>query len=445
MTSDLLSLAEDAVKRALKAGATHADALAAERRGIEVSVREGTVEKLEQAEAREVGLRAFIGQSQAMIAGSVLDPAGLDRLAEAAVAMAKAAPPDPYASLADERQYAREFPDLDLVSETSLSADRLRADALAMEGAALAVKGVTKSGGADASFGDRAVALATSQGFRGSYRRTSSSLSVSAIAGEGTRMERDYDFSVALRPEDLRAPEEIGRSAGERAVRRLNPRKIKSETIPVIYDPRVATSLAGHLIAAALGSSVAKGTSFLKDKRGAQVFRKGISIVDDPLRRRGLASRPFDAEGIASRPFTLVEDGVLMGWLLDLHSARQLGLETNGYAARGLSSPPSPSSTNAHLANGARSPQDLMKSIGRGLYVTELIGSGVNLVTGDYSRGASGFWIENGELTYPVSEITIAGNLNEMFRTLTPANDLEFRRVINVPTCLIEAMTVGGV
>jgi PmbA protein len=445
MTSDLLSLAEDAVKRALKAGATAADALAVDRRGIEMSVREGTIEKLEQAEAREVGLRAFIGQSSAMIAGSVLDANGLERLAQSAVEMAKAAPPDPFSGLADERQYARDFPDLDLVSEARLSADELRADALAMEEAALAVPGVSKSGGADASFADREAALVTSHGFSGFYRRTSCSLSVSAIAGEGTRMERDYDFSVALAPEDLQSPEEIGRSAGERAVRRINPRKIKSETIPVLFGPRVATSLVGHLISGALGSSVAKGTSFLKDKQGAQLFRKGVSIIDDPLKRRGLASRPFDAEGIASRAFTLIDDGVLAGWLLDLHSARQLGLATNGYATRGLSSPPSPSPTNAHLAAGTASPQELMKSIGRGLYVTELIGSGVNLVTGDYSRGASGFWIDNGELAYPVSEITIAGNLNDMFRSLVPASDLEFRRVINAPTCLIEAMTIGGI
>jgi PmbA protein len=445
MTSELLSLAEDIVGRALKAGATAADALAVDRRGVEVSVREGNVEKLEQAEAREVGLRVFIGQASALIAGSVLDSTGLDRLAEQAVAMARAAPPDPYSGLAGEREFTRDFPDLDLVSDTHPSADRLRKDALAMEERALAVPGVTKSGGAEASFGDRAIALATSRGFAGSYRRTGCSLSVSAIAGEGTAMERDYDFSSAITPADLLSPEEIGRSAGERAVKRLKPRKIKSETLPVVYDPRVAASLIGYLIAGALGSSVAKGTSFLKDKLGAQLFRKGIRVIDDPLRRRGLASRPFDAEGIASQSFTLIDDGVLTGWLLDLHSARQLKLAPNGYATRGLSSPPSPSSTNTHLSPGTTTPQDLINGIGRGLYVTELIGSGVNLLTGDYSRGASGFWIENGELAYPVSEITIAGNLNEMFLNLTPASDLEFRRATNAPTCLVEAMTIGGI
>lgn len=445
MTSDLLSLAEDAVGRALKAGATAADALALDRRGIEVSVREGNIEKLEQAEAREVGLRVFIGQSSATIAGSVLDAGGLERLAEQAVMMAKVAPPDPYSGLADERQYARDFPDLDLAPASEISADKLKADALAMEESALAVGGVTKSGGADASFGDRAIALVTSLGFAGGYRRTSCSLSVSAIAGEGTEMERDYDFSAALAPQDLLSPQEIGRSAGERAVKRLKPRKIKSQSLPVVYDPRVAASLVGYLIAGALGSSVAKGTSFLKDKLGQQLFRKGITILDDPLRRRGLASRPFDAEGIASHRFAVIDDGVLTGWLLDLHSARQLKLAPNGYAARGLSGPPSPSSTNTHLAAGASSADELIKGVGRGLYVTEFIGSGVNLITGDYSRGASGFWIENGELAYPVSEITIAGNLNEMFRNLTPASDLEFRRSTNAPTCLIEAMTVGGI
>jgi PmbA protein len=444
MTSELLSLAEDTVQRALKAGASAADALAVDRRGIEVSVREGNIENLERAEAREVGLRVFIGEASAMIAGSVHDAPALDRLAEQAVAMARAAPPDPYAGLAGEKEYAREFPDLDLVPNGELTADRLRADALAMEKSALAVPGVTKSGGADASYSDRAIALVTSGGFAGGYRRTSCSLSASAIAGDGTGMERDYDFSTALSPADLLPPDVIGRSAGERAVKRLHPRKVKSQVVPVIYDPRVAASLAGHVIGAALGSSVAKGTSFLKDKKGSQVFRKGINIIDDPLRRRGLASRPFDAEGIASRGFTLIDDGVLTGWLLDLRSARQLGLTPNGYATRGLASPPSPSSTNAYLAPGDHAPEDLIKSIGHGLYVTELIGSGANLVTGDYSRGASGFWIENGELAYPVSEITIAGNLNEMFASLTPANDLEFRRTVNAPTCLIEAMTIGG-
>jgi PmbA protein len=258
-------------------------------------------------------------------------------------------------------------------------------------------------------------------------------------------MERDYDFSTALAAENLLSPEEIGRSAGERAVRRLNPRKIKSQKLPVIYDPRVAASLVGHVIGAALGSSVAKGTSFLKDKKGSQLFRKGIRIIDDPLRQRGLASRPFDAEGIASRSFTLIDDGVLIGWLLDLRSARQLGLPPNGYATRGLASPPSPSPSNASLAAGERTPEQLIKSVEKGLYVSELIGSGVNLVTGDYSRGASGFWIENGELSHPVGEITIAGNLSEMFASLVPASDLEFRRTVNAPTCLVEAMTIGGV
>ena len=251
--------------------------------------------------------------------------------------------------------------------------------------------------------------------------------------------------SAAVAPEDLLPPQAIGRSAGERAVRRLKPRKIRSETLPVVYDPRVSASLAGHLISGAFGSSVAKGTSFLKDKCGSQLFNRGVAIIDDPLRRRGLASRPFDGEGIASRSFTVIDDGVLTGWFLDLHSARQLGLAPNGYASRGLSSPPSPSASNAYLAAGEQSAKELIKNIARGFYVTELIGSGVNLLTGDYSRGASGFWIENGELAYPVSEITIAGNLNEMFRSLVPANDLEFRRTINAPTCLIEAMTIGGI
>ena len=445
MNPDLLSLAGDAIARAKKFGATAADALAVDQRGIDVSVRDGIVEKLEQAEAREVGIRAFIGARSAIIAGSVLDPEGLDRLARSAVEMAKSARPDPHAVLAGRNEQAREIPDLDLAAPAAIAAGELRSQALAAEKNALAVRGVSKSGGADASYSDRTVALATSEGFAASYRGTYCSISASAVAGDGTGMERDYDFSSAHSASQLESAEAIGKSAGERAVRRLNPRKIKSQTLPVIYDPRIASSLVGHLLGAALGSSIAKGTSFLKDRLGDRLFRKGVSIIDDPLRKGGLASRPFDAEGLAARRFTLIDDGVLMGWLLDLRSASQLGLASNGCASRGLSSPPSPSASNAYLAPGDATPEDLIRNIAQGLYLTELIGSGVNIVTGDYSRGASGFWIENGEIAFPVSEITIAGNLNDMFLNLTPASDLEFRRSINAPTCLIDQMTVGGV
>lgn len=444
MTADLLTLAHDAIAAARRAGATDAQALAVEGRSLDVGVREGKVEQLEQSEAREVGLRVFMGQSSASIAGSVVTPEGLARMAERAVAMAKLAPPDPYAGLAAAGDYAKEHPALDLVSADAPDAALLQKTALAAEESALAVSGVTKSGGAGASFSDRAMGFVTSNGFAGSFRRTGASLSATAIAGEGTAMERDYDYSSATHWSDLLDPEEIGRSAGRRAVRRLNPRKIASQMAPVIVDKRVAASLVGHLVSAASGSAVAKGMSFLKDKRGQQVFAKGVTIRDNPLLRRGLASRPFDGDGLASRPLDLVHEGVLAHWLLDLHSARQLGLKSTGHASRGLTGAGGPSPTNIHIEPGPLSPRELMHDIKSGLLITGFIGSGGNPVTGDYSRGASGFWIENGEIGEPVSEITVAGRLQDMFLTIVPANDLEFRSSMNAPSCRLEGLTLGG-
>jgi PmbA protein len=265
-----------------------------------------------------------------------------------------------------------------------------------------------------------------------------------AIAGDSTAMERDYDFSSALHASDLDAAEEIGRNAGERAVARLNPRKVPTKRVPVVFDRRVAGGLVGHLASAVNGSAVARKTSFLRDKLGESLFGPGIRIVDDPLRRRGLRSRPFDGEGVAGRRLAIVEDGVLKTWLLDCATARELDLATTGHAQRGVSSSPSPGSSNLHLEGGPRSPEQLIADISEGFYVTELIGMGVNQVTGDYSRGATGFWIEGGERTYAVSEVTIAGNLIDMFRALTPANDLEFRFGTNAPTLRVEGLTVAG-
>jgi PmbA protein len=444
MTQTLVDLASDAVARAMRLGATAADALVVDARSIEAAVREGKREKLEQSESREVGLRVFVGQASAVIAGSVLTPDALDRLAEKAVAMAKLAPADEYAGLANGEILARGTADLDLVSEQSFDADQLHQLALAAEAASLSVPGVTKAGGAGASASDREVAMANSNGFAKGYRRTSFSVSASAIAGDGTRMERDYDFSATVHRGDLENAEKIGRSAGERVVKRLNPRKIKSQQVPIIYDSRIAPGLVGHLVGAVLGSAIARGTSFLKDMLRQQVFAPGINVIDDPTIRRGLASRPFDGEGIAGKTLKIVDNGVLATWLLDLRSARQLGLKSTAHASRGLSSPPSPSSSNVYMERGKSSPQELMSDIKQGLYVTELIGMGVNMVTGDYSRGAAGFWIENGEIAYPVSEITVAGNLKDMFRNLTPANDLKFKTSTNAPTIRVEGLTVAG-
>jgi PmbA protein len=320
---------------------------------------------------------------------------------------------------------------------------KLEALARAAEQAGLAVKGVSKSGGASASAGIGGMVLVTSEGFSGAYLGSRHSVSMMAIAGEGTGMERDYDYSSALHAADLESPETIGRRAGERAVRRVNPRKVATRRMPVIFEPRVAGSIVGHLAGAVNGASVARKTSFLRDKMGETLFPAGITIIDDPLRRRGQRSHPFDGEGVAVRKLALIENGVLKSWLLDSATARELKLVTTGHAQRGTASP-SPGPTNLHLEPGTLTPEQLIAETGEGLYVTDLIGSGVNLVTGDYSRGASGFWIENGKPTYPVSEITIAGHLTEMFRTLTPANDLTFRYGTNAPTLRVEGLTVAG-
>jgi PmbA protein len=312
------------------------------------------------------------------------------------------------------------------------------------EAAALAVEGVTNSEGGAADYGRTLVTLATSEGFLSGYAGTSSSVSVSVIAGEGSAMERDYAFATARHDADLEAAAEVGRRAAERAVKRLNPRKVNTQTVPVFFDPRVAPSLVSHFAGAISGASIARGVSFLKDHLGKSVFPSGISIVDDPHRKRGLRSKPFDGEGVRNRRQTLLKNGVLQTWLLDSASARQLGLTTTGHAARGTSGPPGPSATNIYMEPGKLSPKELMADVKSGFYVTELIGQGVDSVTGDYSRGAAGFWIDRGEIAYAVSEITIAGNLKDMYQNLTPADDLEFRYGTNAPTLRVEGMTIAG-
>lgn len=444
MIDDLLTLAADAVSRARRLGADAADALAVDARSTDIDVRDGMVEKLEHAESREVGLRVFVGRGSAMISTSLLSAASLERLAETAVATARLAPPDPFAGLASGEQLATRFADLDLVSEHLPAADELKVMTYEAEEAALAVPGVAKSGGAGAASSSRSQALVTSNGFAHGYRRTAASVSASAVAGDGTAMERDYDYTTAIHASDLRAARDVGRIAGERAARRLHPRKVKSQSVPVIFDRRISSGLVGHFAAAINGSAIARGASFLKDSLDRQVFAAGIEIVDDPLRPRGLGSRPFDGEGLPVEPRKLIDGGTLTGFLLDLRSARQLGMAPLGNGARGLASPPQPSSSNLHMAAGGISRDDMIRGVHDGFYVTELIGMGVNLVNGDYSRGASGFWIVDGELAYPVSEVTIAGNLAAMFGNLTAASDLEFRFAVNAPTCRVDGMTIAG-
>lgn len=439
----LTDRAERLVKAALAAGADAADAVAVRSLSLSLELRDGKVEESESAEGDDLGLRVLVGRRQAVVSTNDVANAGAE-LAARAVAMAKAAPEDKYAGLADASLLTRDFTDLDLIDRALPTVTELEKRARAAEEAGLAVAGVAKSGGASASAGIGGMVLVTSTGFRGAYLGSSHGLSMTAIAGQGTGMERDYDYSSVRHADDLESPGKIGRTAGERAVARLNPRKVTTRKVPVVFDPRIAGSLVSHLAGAANGSSIARKTSFLREKMGQKIFADGIRIVDDPLRKRGLRSHPFDGEGVAGRKLALVEDGILNSWILDCATARELGLATTGHASRGVSSVPSPAPSNLHLEAGTIGPDELIADIKDGFYVTDLIGMGVNMVTGDYSRGASGFWIENGQRTYPVSEVTIAGHLFDIFRTLTPANDLVFRYGTNAPTVRLEGLTVAG-
>lgn len=439
-----LRVLDGLLARARELGADAADAVLADRRSLSVAYRLGSREQLERSEAQVIGLRLFVGQRQALVATSDASPAGLAEAVERAAAMARVVPEDPYCGLADPAEVANDDIDVEACEPGDLDIDIVSARAVAAEEAALAVTGVSNSEGAEASAGYDYFAVAATNGLRRSYARSWHSVSVSVLAGEGTAMERDYAYASAVWQSDLEDAAALGKRCGERAVRRLNPSKARSAQVPIIFEPRVARSLLGHLTAAITGSAVARGTTFLGDKLGEQLFAPGIRVIDDPLRRRGLRSRPCDGEGIASRRRAIIDDGVLTTWLLDLRSARQLGLSSTGHASRGVSSPPSPAPTNTYLEPGVASPQDLVAGIDDGLLVTDLMGFGVNGVTGDYSRGASGFWIKNGEVTHPVSEITVSGNLVDMFRHLTPASDLEFRYGMDSPSVRIDGMTVAG-
>jgi PmbA protein len=440
----LLDIAEDVIARARRLGADAADTIVVAGEAIEVEIRDRQIESVERAEGQDLGLRVFVGQSQALVSASRFEADDLEAIAQRAVDMARAAPPDPYAGLAEAGDLAREVPALDLADDVEPAADDLLELARAAEGAGLEVAGVTKSAGASASASRRAMVLVASNGFAGSYARTDYGISAALVAGSGTAMERDYDYTAAVHFADLEAAERIGRSAGERTVRRLGARKAASQRVPVVFDKRVAGGLLGHLAQAILGSSITRGTSFLKDRLGQTMFKPGTSIIDDARLARGRASKPFDGEGLPTGRLAVVADGVLKSWLLDCRSARQLGLRSTGHASRGTGGPPSPAPTNLYLEAGTQSPEALIGTIGSGFLVTELMGMGVNLVTGDYSRGAAGFWIDDGKIAYPVSEVTIAGNLKDMYLALTPASDLEFRSTINAPTTLVGEMTVAG-
>lgn len=435
----------DIVDRARAAGADASDAVFAADRSLSVSVRMGALEDVERSESEELGLRVFVGRRSASVSTSDLSSESLDALVERAIAMAREAPEDKWAGLAPQERLMHGSPPLlDLDDGANDAPETLRARALAAEDAARAVEGVTNSEGGSASASRSVMAIATSHGFTGAYAQTGHGISASVLAGSGGAMERDHAHHSARHAAMLEAPEAIGRLAGERAVARLDPAKVPSGAMPVVFDRRVSAGLIGHLLGAIGGSSITRKTSFLLDCLGQQIFAKGVTICDDPHRPRGLRSRPFDGEGLPVLPIKLVDQGMLETWLLDSASARQLGLEPTGHASRGIGGAPGVAPSNLYMQPGSIPPETLVGEIDRGILVTELIGQGVNGVTGDYSRGAAGFLIEKGEITRAVSEITIAGNLKDMFLALTPANDLEFRYGINAPTLRIDGMTIAG-
>ncbi|GBR10590.1 TldD/PmbA family protein [Gluconobacter frateurii] len=426
-------------------GADHADAIFIRNESESAMVRKGVPEGIERSESVALGLRVFRGQKAASVSTSVLDDAEFDRLAEQACAMALVVPEDRFGGLAPDAMIGHfDAAGLDLADTASPDMDILLSRAREAEEAALAVSGVTNTNGASVGHGRTVIALGTSAGFMGSYSRTGHSISASVLAGEAASMQRDYAYHSTVHLEDLDAPETIGRLAGERAVARINPGRPRTGTYDVIYDPRVSSSLVGHLVSAINGASIARGTSFLKEAMGTRILNAGLTVRDNPRLVRGLASRPFDGEGCAAEALDLVTDGVLQTWLLDSRSARQLGLRSNGRASRGVSGPPSPSVTNLHLAPGDLSAVELRSDIKEGILVTELMGSSVNMLTGDYSRGASGFMIRNGEIAEPVAELTIAGNLRDMFIRMVPASDLSFRSSVNAPSIRIDGMSIAG-
>ncbi|MGV3771220.1 MAG: TldD/PmbA family protein [Sphingobium phenoxybenzoativorans] len=437
--------AENLVAAARKSGADAADAIYVCNASTQVSVRLGALEDVDRSEGEEIGLRVFVGQRSATVSASDMNPASLNSLVERAVAMAREAPEDAFAGLAPEDRLLRKRPSsLDLADDSDPEPAALRARAEEAEDAARSVPGITNSEGAGASSGRTQIALPTSHGFAGGYAATSHGTFTSVLAGEGSAMQRDHASHSVRHLEDLDEAEAIGHRAGHRAVARLNPVKIESGAMPVIFDPRVASSLIGHLLGAILGPSIARRSSFLLDSLGDQIFDSSVTIMDDPHRPRGLRSRPFDGEGLPTKSRAIIDKGVLTGWLLDSASARQLGLEPTGHASRGVGGAPGAGASNLHMEPGKITPGDLMADVKRGLYVTELIGMGVNGVTGDYSRGASGFLIENGAVVRAVAEITIAGNLKDMFRAMIPANDLHFRYAVNAPTIRVDGMTIAG-
>lgn len=447
MTETLEQLGAALLAAAGRAGADAADAVAVRGTSVAIDVRAGQLENAERSEGVELGLRVFLGKRQAIVSASDTAERTIAEMAERAVAMAREAPEDPYTGLAAAEDLATGW-DIDALELVDPSPEpdpaELEGCALEAEAAALAVPGVNQTQGASASYGAHEIFLTATNGFAGGYGRTARSTSCVAIAGTGTGMERDYDGDSRTFQSDLRSPAEIGRLAGERAAERHGARRPKTGTYPVLFDERISSSLIGHLLAASNGAAVARGASWLKDAMGEQVLPEALSLIEDPYRPRISGSRPFDGEGLPTKRRAIVENGMLTGWTMDLSSARKLGLTSTGNAARGASSSPSPANWNIELTPGTDSRADLIRGMGTGLLVTSMIGSTINPNTGDYSRGASGFWVENGEITYPVNECTIAGNLRDMLTRIIPANDARPWLSRVVPSLLIEGMTLAG-
>ena len=447
MTADLETLSEALLDAARAAGADAADAIAMRGTSVSIDVRNGGLEQAERSEGTDIGLRVLLGQRQAIVSASDTRPGTMAAMAERAVAMAREAPEDPWIGLAD----ADALGDASKVSSLELddpapepAADTLAEDARRAEAAALEHDGISQVQAASAAYGRTEVHLAATNGFSGGYARTDRSISCVAIAGTGAEMERDYDGDMRVIQSDLRSPEDIGKSAAERALARQGAQKPPTGSYAVLFDERISSSLIGHLLAAANGSAIARGASWLRDALGEQVLPDALSVIEDPHRARVPGSRPFDAEGLPTRRRAIVENGHLTGWTLDLATARKLGMQSTGNAARGTSSPPSPTNWNIALTQGDQARDDLLAQMGTGLLITSMIGSTINPNTGDYSRGAAGHWVENGEIAYPVNECTIAGNLRDMLLRLTPANDARAHLSRVVPSLLVEGMTLAG-
>lgn len=442
---DAQAILDTLLSAARRAGADAADAVIYKSVSTDVTWRLGQLEDVGRSESRDLGLRILFGRRQASASTTDVSKAALAALVERCAAMARAAPEDPYCGLAPADRLARPpFKDLDLGDFAEPDAESLKARARACEAAALAVEGVVNSESAGASYSEGVKWFATSAGFFGASGGSQHSMSVTVVAEDAKGMERDYDWDAKTHASDMRAPEAIGRRAGERAVARLSPVKLKSRTAPVIFDARMSNSLIASLASAINGAAIARGVSYLKDKKGAQILPRGVNVIDDPHIPRGLGSRPFDGEGLAAQALKIVEDGVLADWLMNSAQARQLGLETNARATRGVAGPPGSGPTNLYLEKGRIGLSALMKDAGAGLLVTEAFGAQINPNAGDYSVGCSGFWFERGEIAHPASEITVAGNLLDMFRTLVPADDLEFRGSVNAPSLLVGPMTIAG-